>query len=153
MKRIVLWGLSTLTVLVLLLSYHTSTSSRVPLGSESSVVAQAGTGSSGSSGSDSGSSGSSSSSSKTVDGDAVQTQWGPVQVSVTVAGGEVTEVTVLQQPDGNGRDQQINSYALPILRQEALSAQSANIDMVSGATVTSQGYVSSLQSALDKAGI
>ena len=153
MKRIVLWGLSTLTVLVLLLSYHTSTSSRVPLGSESSVVAQAGTGSSGSSGSDSGSSGSSSSSSKTVDGDAVQTQWGPVQVSVTVAGGKVTEVTVLQQPDGNGRDQQINSYALPILRQEALSAQSANIDMVSGATVTSQGYVSSLQSALDKAGL
>jgi len=178
MKRIVLWSLSTLTVLVLLLSYHTSTSSRVPLGSESSVVAQAGTagagsGSSGSDGdssgsSDSGSSGSSDSgsgsgsgssgsgsdsSSKTVDGDTVQTQWGPVQVSVTVAGGKVTDVTVLQQPNGNGRDQQINSYALPILRQEALSAQSANIDMVSGATVTSQGYVSSLQSALDKAGI
>ncbi|HWK92505.1 MAG TPA: FMN-binding protein [Luteimicrobium sp.] len=191
MKRIVLWSLSTLTVLVLLLSYHTSTSSRVPLGSESSVVAQGGTagagsgssgsdgdssgssdsGSSGSSGSsDSGSSGSGSgssdsgsgsgssgsgsdSSSKTVDGDTVQTQWGPVQVSVTVAGGKVTDVTVLQQPNGNGRDQQINSYALPILRQEALSAQSANIDMVSGATVTSQGYVSSLQSALDKAGI
>ena len=186
MKRIVLWSLSTLTVLVLLLSYHTSTSSRVPLGSESSVVAQGGTagagsgssgsdgdssgssdpgssgsGSSGSSdsgssdsGSGSGSSGSGSdSSSKTVDGDTVQTQWGPVQVSVTVAGGKVTDVTVLQQPNGNGRDQQINSYALPILRQEALSAQSANIDMVSGATVTSQGYVSSLQSALDKAGI
>ncbi|MFC8732764.1 FMN-binding protein [Luteimicrobium sp. NPDC057192] len=183
MKRIVLWSLSTLTVLVLLLSYHTSTSSRVPLGSESSVVAQAGTAGSGSSGSSgssgaagsdssgsgssdssgsdssgsgsgsSGSSGSSSSASKTVDGDTAQTQWGPVQVSVTVAGGNVTEVTVLQQPNGNGRDQQINSYALPILRQEALSAQSANIDMVSGATVTSQGYVSSLQSALDKAGI
>ncbi|MGC5166911.1 FMN-binding protein [Luteimicrobium sp. DT211] len=165
--------MSTLTVLVLLLSYHTSTSSRVPLGSESSVVAQAGTADSGSgsgssssgssgsassgsdSGSGSGSSGSSgsSSSAKTVDGDTAQTQWGPVQVSVTVAGGKVTEVTVLQQPNGNGRDQQINAYALPILRQEALSAQSANIDMVSGATVTSQGYVSSLQSALDKAGI
>ncbi len=173
MKRILLWSLSTLTVLVLLLSYHTSTSSRVPLGSESSVVAQAGTAdsgssdSSGSSGSGSSSdssgsssssgsgdsSGSSSSSSKTDDGDAVQTQWGPVQVSVTVSGGKVTDVAVLQQPDGNGRDQQINSYALPILRQEALTAQSASIDMVSGATVTSQGYVSSLQSALDKAGI
>jgi hypothetical protein len=56
-------------------------------------------------------------------------------------------------PDGNPRDQQINAYALPILVQESLDAQSANIDMVSGATVTSDGHLRSLQGALDEAGL
>jgi uncharacterized protein with FMN-binding domain len=56
-------------------------------------------------------------------------------------------------PNGNPRDQEINAYALPILVQESLDAQSANIDMVSGATVTSDGYLQSLQGALDKAGL
>ena len=60
---------------------------------------------------------------------------------------------MLQYPTGNGTDQQINSYALPILIQETMDAQSANIDMVSGATVTSDGYLQSLQSALDQAGL
>ena len=58
-----------------------------------------------------------------------------------------------QYPNGNGRDQEINAYALPILIQETLDAQSANIDMVSGATVTSDGLPQSLQSALDQAGL
>jgi uncharacterized protein with FMN-binding domain len=62
-------------------------------------------------------------------------------------------VSVLQSPNGNPRDQEINAYALPILVQESLDAQSANIDMVSGATVTSDGYLQSLQGALDKAGL
>jgi uncharacterized protein with FMN-binding domain len=57
---------------------------------------------------------------------------------------------VVQYPSGNGTDQQINSYALPRLVKETLDAQSANIDMVSGATVTSEGYLQSLQSALDQ---
>jgi uncharacterized protein with FMN-binding domain len=54
-------------------------------------------------------------------------------------------------PSGNGRDQEINSVALPILGQEVVQKQSASIDMVSGATVTSDGYLSSLQSAIDQA--
>ena len=57
----------------------------------------------------------------------------------------------MQYPNGNGRDQEINAYALPVLAQEALAAQSADIDHVCGATVTSDGYVQSLQSAIDKA--
>jgi len=74
-------------------------------------------------------------------------------VELTVAGSKVTDVSVLQYPNGNGRDQEINSYALPLLIQETLDAQSANIDMISGATVTSDGYVQSLQSALDQANL
>jgi uncharacterized protein with FMN-binding domain len=58
---------------------------------------------------------------------------------------------VLQYPNGNHRDQEINDYALPILIDETTKAQSAQIDMVSGATVTSDGYIRSLQSALDQA--
>lgn len=86
-----------------------------------------------------------------ANGTVAQTRWGPVQVQVTIAGGRITDVKTLQQPNGNFRDQEINSYAVPQLREEVLSAQSANIDTVSGATVTSDGYISSLQAALDAA--
>jgi uncharacterized protein with FMN-binding domain len=82
-----------------------------------------------------------------------QTQWGPVEVQLTVSNRKITRVSVLQYPNGNGRDQEINSQALPILTQETVSSQSANIDMVSGATVTSNGYLESLQSALDQASL
>jgi uncharacterized protein with FMN-binding domain len=88
-----------------------------------------------------------------VTGDAADTRWGPVQVQLTIAGGKVTAVSVVEYPDNNGKDQQINARALPILVKETIAAQSADIDMVSGATVTSDGYVESLQSALDKAGL
>lgn len=84
-------------------------------------------------------------------GDTAQTQWGPVQVRITVRNGRITGATAVQYPNGNGNDQVINSYALPVLSQEAVAAQNAQIDLVSGATVTSVGYVQSLQSALDKA--
>jgi uncharacterized protein with FMN-binding domain len=67
--------------------------------------------------------------------------------------GKITDVAVIQYPNGNGRDQEINATALPILVQETISAQSAQIDMVSGATITSGGYLTSLQSALDQAGL
>jgi uncharacterized protein with FMN-binding domain len=70
-----------------------------------------------------------------------------------VANGTITDVSVVEYPNGNGRDQEINARALPVLIQETLKAQSADIDMVSGATVTSDGYLESLQSALDKAGL
>jgi uncharacterized protein with FMN-binding domain len=101
----------------------------------------------------SGSDGGSSSKITTYTGPVAQTRWGPVQVKITVQGGKLTKVTILQQPSGNSRDAEINSRALPILISESLSAQNANIDMVSGATVTSEGYVQSLQAALDEAGI
>lgn len=90
---------------------------------------------------------------RAVTGSEVQTRWGPVQVKVTVSGGRVTDVTAVEYPTENPRDQQINSYALPELRTEALAAQSADIDTVSGATYTSEGYKQSLQSALDAAGL
>lgn len=88
---------------------------------------------------------------KTVAGDATETPYGPVQVQVTLSGGKITKIDVLEYPTETGRDQEINSYALPILNQEAMTAQSASIDAVSGATFTSEGYAQSLQSAIDKA--
>ncbi|MFI6406603.1 FMN-binding protein [Streptomyces sp. NPDC050548] len=90
---------------------------------------------------------------KTVTGETAQTRWGPVQVKITVTNGKITDVTAVQSPSDNPRDQEINSYALPQLKSEALAAQSASIDTVSGATYTSDGYRQSLQSALDSAGL
>lgn len=98
------------------------------------------------------SSGSTTAGTKTITGDTIQTRWGPVQVRITVKDGKLTEVTAVTYPTDNPRDQEINSYALPRLRSEALQAQSADIDTVSGATYTSEGYRQSLQSALDSAG-
>lgn len=87
----------------------------------------------------------------TYTGSAANTRFGPVQVQITVSGGVITDVQVPVYPSENGRDQQINSRAVPILVKETLAAQSADIDMVSGATYTSTGYRSSLQAALDEA--
>ena len=81
----------------------------------------------------------------------MDTRWGPVQVQITVQNGKITKAVAVDYPQGNGRDQEINSYALPVLSQEVTQAQSAKIDAVSGATVTSDGYIQSLQSAIDKA--
>jgi uncharacterized protein with FMN-binding domain len=150
-KRIVLWLMSTLTVVMLLFGYHTSTSSQSGTGVTSSLSAPAASGSGTTSGS-AAAGRSSSASAATVTGTSASTRWGPVQVRLTVDGGTITDVTVVEYPSGNGRDQQINARAIPILVQETLDAQSADIDMVSGATVTSEGYVESLQAALDKAG-
>ncbi|GLZ40281.1 FMN-binding protein [Actinokineospora sp. NBRC 105648] len=139
MRRIVLWALSTMTVVVLLFGYHTSTSG-AQSSAKSAEVRQT-TGSGTTAGGD------------TVTGDAADTRWGPVQVRLTVSSGQITAVDVVEYPDSNGKDKQINARALPILVQETLEAQSADIDMVSGATVTSDGYLQSLQSALDGAGL
>ncbi|MFE2461118.1 FMN-binding protein [Streptomyces sp. NPDC059402] len=84
-------------------------------------------------------------------GDAAQTQYGPVQVRVTVSGGKITEVETLQAPKG-GRSDQVTADAVPKLDRAAVAAGSADIDAVSGATYTSAGYKQSLQSALDRAG-
>jgi uncharacterized protein with FMN-binding domain len=90
---------------------------------------------------------------QTYDGSVAQTRWGPVQVRITVSGGKVVGATTLQVPNGNGRDAEINGYAVPILNKETISAGSASIDTVSGATVTSDGYITSLQAAIDAAGL
>jgi len=158
MKRIATWFLSTVTVVVLMFGYHTSTNSTLSATSQPAFVGSSSTGGSTSSttksnGGSTGNSNSNSNTSSTVTGDVAQTRWGPVQVELTVQAGSVTEVRVLQYPTGNSTDEQINSYALPVLIQETLDSQSANIDMVSGATVTSVGYQQSLQSALDQAGL
>jgi uncharacterized protein with FMN-binding domain len=89
----------------------------------------------------------------TVTGSAASTRYGPVQVQVTVTNGQITSVDAVEYPTQSGRDRQINARAVPELNQEAVTAQSAKIDMVSGATYTSTGYITSLQSALNKAGL
>ena len=134
MRRISYWFLSTVAVVTLLFSYHTSTSGPTTAADQTVVAAPSSAG-------------------NTVTGAVAQTRWGPVQLRLTLASGKITAVDVVQYPDGNGRDQEINADALPVLVQETISAQNADIDMVSGATVTSTGYVQSLQSALDQAGL
>jgi len=131
MRRISLWFLSTVAVVTLLFGYHPSTPGPTPTLTQAVAPAAGGS---------------------TVTGAVAQTRWGPVQVRLTLADGKITAVDVVQYPDGNGRDREINDDALPVLVQETISAQSADVDMVSGATVTSTGYVQSLQSALDQAG-
>jgi uncharacterized protein with FMN-binding domain len=87
----------------------------------------------------------------TYTGGAANTRYGPVQVQISVSGGQIAEVQVLDYPASNSKDRQINERALPILISETTQAQSAQIDMVSGATYTSDGYIASLQSAIDQA--
>jgi uncharacterized protein with FMN-binding domain len=87
----------------------------------------------------------------TFTGAVEQTRYGPVQVQVTVAGGKITDVTALQLTNAEQRSIQISNAAAPILRSEVLKAQSASVATVSGATFTTEGYLTSLQSALDKA--
>lgn len=191
MRRITIWLVSTVAVLVLLFSYRTSTmgsgfadtsaeaagvpakdptagasASPAPTGDAGQTSAPA-TGDDGDDGADdptaaatpsggarSGSGATSApgkASSGTFDGSVAQTRFGPVQVRITVSGGKLTDVQALQVPNNNHRDVEINSYAVPILRDEALAAQSARIDTVSGATYTSDGYRESLQAAIDAA--
>jgi uncharacterized protein with FMN-binding domain len=89
---------------------------------------------------------------KTADGDVVPTQYGNAQVRVTVSGGKITKIEALQLQGNDPKSVMISGYAEPILRADALSKQSADIDIVSGATYTSESYKASLQSALDKLG-
>jgi uncharacterized protein with FMN-binding domain len=86
-------------------------------------------------------------------GTTVQTPYGPVQVAIVVENGVLVDVAPLQLPGGNGESNAINSYAAPLLEEMALQAQSAQIDVVSGATFTSAAYARSLQAALDQVGL
>ncbi|MEU6415812.1 FMN-binding protein [Streptomyces spiralis] len=159
LRRVVLASAATVSGLVMLLSLKPHTPPEIAAApapaASAGAGASAGSGGGSGSGSSSGSNGGSGSSSgtKTVTGETVQTRWGPVQVRITLKNGRITDVTAVSYPTDNPRDQEINSYALPELRREALAAQSADIDSVSGATYTSDGYRQSLQSALDSAGL
>lgn len=172
MKKIIYGLLATVAGVVLLLSYRTSLEA---VGPTSATSGTTGSGSSGSGPSTSGSSGStgdgsSTSSSSpstpspsasassstglkdgTYTGRSADTRYGPVQVEVTVSGGRIAKVDVPVYPTESFRDQEINRQAVPELVSETLNAQSAKIDMISGATYTSDGYLQSLQSALDEA--
>ena len=170
MRRITVAALTTLSSLALLFSYPTSNGSAVAAGAVTvdPAAAPAATSSDGPAVEATAPASSSTSASKrtraastkaavtpnvakTYDGNPVNTRWGVVQVQITVSGGRITASRALQYPNDNGHDQEINAYALPILDKEVLSQQSGSIDAVSGATVTSGGYISSLQSALDAA--
>lgn len=145
-----LWFMSTLTVVTLLFGYHTSTSATAtPAGVLARPSSESGPTTTGSVGG----SDTAPAAAGTVTGTSAATRWGPVQVRLTVDGGRITDVAVIRYPDENGRDRSINARAIPVLVSETLDAQSADIDMVSGATVTSEGYLESLQSALDEAGL
>ncbi len=166
MKRIVYAILATVTGLVLLFSYRTSLQVVAPVAASRDTADGSGTAGSGStsgsgttsgsssgSGSSSASSGASSASLKdgTYTGQSTDTRWGPVQVKITVSGGRITTAEAVDYPQSNPRDQEINQVAIPQLVSETLQAQSAQIDLVSGATYTSEGYTTSLQSAIDQA--
>jgi uncharacterized protein with FMN-binding domain len=159
MRRAILAVVATVTGLVLLLSFKTHSTPAALTTPPASLSTPSGTTTGGPtstapstspSGSPTTSAGGASTT-KTITGDAADTRYGPVQVKITVTNGRLTSVDVIEYPTESPRDVQINSYAIPQLDQEALAAHSAQIDMISGATYTSQGYITSLQSALDKA--
>jgi uncharacterized protein with FMN-binding domain len=169
LRRIILAVCATAAALVLLLSFksHTQTATAgsspaaalgtpVPgTGTATSGSATSGTGpatpaasaAAGSTGGGSAANGTSA----TVTGAAWPTIYGPVQVRITVSGGKITAATATEYPTDTPRDAQINAFAIPQLNSETVAAGSAQIDTVSGATYTSQGYIGSLQNALDKA--
>jgi uncharacterized protein with FMN-binding domain len=163
MRRFAVAVMSTISGLVLLFSYHTSLNQQgsalaagIPPGTGSATdttePTDDGSGTDATAEPDS-SAGTKTTSSKKYTGEVAQTQWGPVQVEITVKNGKITAAQAVQYPNGNPRDQEINAYAVPALNQATVSAQSAQIDALSGATVTSDGYIQSLQSAIDKAGL
>ena len=124
-----------------------ATSTTTASGSTGSTGSSSSTGSSGS-----GSTGSSSAKDGTYTGTAIETRFGNMQVAVVISGGKITDVKVLQATDREGRSVEISNRADPLLRTEVLQAQSANVSTIGGATYTSDGYLQSLQSALDQAG-
>lgn len=89
---------------------------------------------------------------RTIDGDPVDNPYGTVQVRVTLHGTKISNVTPLQMPVDRQYSAELSQQAAPLLLQEVLQAQSAQINILSGASYTSQSYAQSLQSALDKAG-
>ncbi|MGC5224974.1 FMN-binding protein [Micromonospora sp. DT81.3] len=177
MKKIVYALLATISGIVLLFSYRTSLEAVEPIASTGPATSSDATTTAPVTPDDSSSDGTSTGSSSTgsatessdgassdttsettsglVDGTytgaAADTRYGPVQVAITVSAGQISDVQVVDYPNSDRRDQQINQRAIPILVSETTQTQSAQIDMVSGATYTSDGYIASLQSAIDQA--
>lgn len=123
-------------------------------GSSGSTGSSGASGSSGTSGSAaSGSAGAAAAAAATYDGAVVATRFGSVQVQITVKAGAITDVTALQLTDDDRKSFQISNRAAPLLRSEVLAAQSAKVKSISGATVTSNAYLTSLQAAIDAANL
>jgi uncharacterized protein with FMN-binding domain len=162
MRRVVLALGGTVAGLVMLLSFRSHTASTASAGvtagsggtgTSPGASSAAGSGSSAASGAGAASApvSAGSGTGTAVTGDAIATPYGPTQVQVTLNAGKIVKVTVLQHTDDGTNSQMIDGHALPLLNNETLTAQSARIDAVSGASYTSAGYIKSLQSALDKA--
>ncbi len=150
MKRALFAIVTTIVGLVLLLQYKTPAPPALALPVTGSTPAGAGTTPAAAAPPETGA-GPAPEAARILVGQTIDTEQGPVQVQVTLTGTAITDVTMLQYPNGGGRDAEINSAALPQLIQQALAVQSADIQMVSGATYTSTGFIQSLQSALDQA--
>ena len=142
------------------LGYHATKPSALPSTKSSaqttSASAQTGTSSSSASTRTTASTNNASSSqsgTRSATGEDVQFQYGDIQLKVTMSASRITNVSVAQLNVDDPRSDSIDQGALPQLEQETLSAQSAQIDAVSGASYTSQAYEQSLQSALDKLGV
>ena len=153
MRRIVIALAATISGLVMLFSWPTSTNQPVGLGAGSGGPTDGGTSDGTAAGTTDASGAPAGTAATTYTGAAQQTQFGDVQVEITVADGQIVDATAVEYPHRNGHDQQINAYAVPILEEATVAAQGASIDLVSGATITSRGYVGSLQDALDQAGL
>jgi len=163
MRRVVLALGGTIAGLVMLLSFRTHMGSTAAAGvsGTSGTAGTQGTSASGS-GSSAGSAGGAAAAASApvstgsgtgtaVTGDVSMTGYGPTQVQITLNAGKIVKVAVLQHTDDGVNSQMIDGRALPLLNNETLTAQSAKINAVSGASYTSAGYIKSLQSALDKA--
>jgi hypothetical protein len=155
MRRVILAIVSTVVGLVLLLTFktHSTNGAGSPPAAIGTPSAGGASGASGSGGGSDAGGGTGTAGATTVTGAAASTIYGPVQVQIMVKGGKVTAAKAVEYPQDTPRDSQINSFAIPVLDREAASVGSAAIDMVSGATYTSRGYITSLQSALDQAKI
>ena len=141
MRRAMVVSVTSLAGVVWLLTYKATPHTFVPLAQPGGPGGQPVTSPGGSPGSTDG----------TYTGQDVQTIFGDVQVQIVVSGGKVTDVRALQLPTDRERSAVISQYAGPMLSQEAIAAQSAQIDIISGATYTSEAYAQSLQSALQQA--
>lgn len=138
------------SVAVLVVGWQAGAAAAHDVSAESSAGGSGGSASGTASGSG-GASGSGTLKDGSYTGASESTQFGNVQVKVVVSGGRITDVVALQLTSMGGRSVQISNYAAPILRSEVIAAQSADVSTVSGATYTTDGYLSSVQSALDQA--
>jgi uncharacterized protein with FMN-binding domain len=149
MRRVILAVTATVAGLVALLTFKTHSPERALLTPAGSPSSDSGAGVAAGTAKASGSALKLAAGQRSVDGNVANTVYGPVQLQVIVQAGKIVKVGVLEQPASTPEDTQIGQYAFPRLISETLTAQSARIDAVSGATYTSGGYVKSLQSALD----